>query len=337
MKRVVILLVTMVSILVGIAIYWNMARGRSSVGKSIEVLTYGSFMNSWGPGPELAKRFEEKYQIAVSFQDGGDGALLLERLKIRKADVVVGLDQFSVEEAAKQFKWERLQGTTARFARDEFYAFDWAPMAFIYRDKEIVPPESMDDLLSSRFRGQIALQDPRISSPGQQFLFWVFAQKGFPMGEKGDGARGFLTQLAPNIQSISSSWSQAYGLFQSGHAKLVMSYLTSPLYHLIEEGKSEYRASVFKEGHPIQVEFAGVPAGSLQKEAALLFLSFLLEPESQSIIMKKNYMLPVVDSVKKGTEFDKIPELKLIEGSINLRLGDRKHEMLEIWKRIDGF
>ena len=41
--------------------------------------------------------------------------------------------------------------------------------------------------------------------------------------------------LADNIVTVTPGWSEAYGLFLEGEADMVLSYTTSPAYHLIAE------------------------------------------------------------------------------------------------------
>jgi thiamine transport system substrate-binding protein len=57
-------------------------------------------------------------------------------------------------------------------------------------------------------------------------------------------------------------WSEAYGLFLEGEADMVLSYTTSPAYHLIAEEDPTQGRRPFAEGHYMQIEVAG-HAGSL--------------------------------------------------------------------------
>jgi len=93
---------------------------------------------------------------------------------------------------------------------------------------------------------------------------------------------------------VSKSWDEAYGLFLKGEAPLVLSYTTSPAYHVIAEKKENYAAAEFAEGHYLQVEIAGRLAGSKQPELAQRFLAFVASPEFQAIIPTTNWMYPVL-------------------------------------------
>ncbi|MCX7979163.1 MAG: thiamine ABC transporter substrate-binding protein, partial [Bdellovibrionaceae bacterium] len=224
------------------------------------------------------------------------------------ADVVVGLDQYDISRATAELEWHEISVNGVEFdpaVRDFanmkfFVPYDWGPLAFMMRKGSLVEPASLDDLLKPEYRGQIALQDPRTSSPGLQFLNWVMRVKGPIDGEK------FLRSLLGSVHSISPSWSTSIGLYNQKKASIVFTYATSPLYYLIEENSRDHTALRFTEPHPVQIELVGIPKFCRECDLAESFVTFLLSPEGQSIIMKKNYMLPVVPSVRAGTSFQDI-------------------------------
>src|SRR3954465_12150014 len=74
----------------------------------VEVLATASFINTWGPGPEIAKRFEARTGIHVVYHDGEDAGLLLKKLKLFPSDVVLGLDQFMLSDALHAGNWKVL-------------------------------------------------------------------------------------------------------------------------------------------------------------------------------------------------------------------------------------
>lgn len=305
----------------------------------LRILSYSGFVNSWGPGPEIARRFQEETGIEVELHDGGDAGLLLKKLELFPADLVIGLDQAILAEAAETRAWRGLserflanivddvRPMAVRWLEEGFIPFDWAPMAFVYRQGEIEPPQSLQDLLHERFRGTIALQDPRTSTPGLQFLLWVLSEMGIDEGFK------FLEKLKPNVQSVSSGWSGAYGLFTKKQSKLVFSYLTSPLYHLLEENDSSYQAAVFKSGHPVQIEFVGIPENCVECVRAEMFIDFLLEPEIQTLIMKKNFMFPAIHREAEG-EFARLPSVQVMSFEKQAELMKQKDELFTRWQSL---
>jgi len=306
----------------------------------VRVLTYSGFLAAWGPGPELAKLFAAKTGLKVEFRDGGDAGLLLKKLELFPSDVVVGLDQLSLPEAGKTVKWRQLPtdvaiGVASGLAPSEiiaganqFVAVDWAPLAFIYRTGELEPPKSLAELADPRLKGRIALMDPRTSTPGLQFYFWVLDEMGVDEGLK------FLGRLKENVHSVSGSWSQAYGLFTKKQAGLAFSYLTSPVYHHVQEKDTSYQGAVFPEGQPVQIEYAAIPEKCGSCDAAEKFVRFLLEPEAQKIIMTKNVMLPARSEVVEGTEFKNIPAFKIRPWKSLPALLEQREALFTRWQEL---
>jgi thiamine transport system substrate-binding protein len=301
--------------------------------KVLRVLAYSAFVNDWGPGPAIAKAFEKEYGLKVEYDDAGDAGLILKKINLVPADVVVGLDQLILSQARVVKKWrslfEQLPVEIEPSARHaDFLPFDWAPMSFIYRTGEVAPPTSLLDLLDSRFTKAITLEDPRTSTPGLQFLFWVLDEMGVEPGFE------FLARLKPNIYAVADSWSAAYGMFTRKQAKLSFSYLTSPVYHWTEEKNRDYAPAVFSQGHAVQIEYAGVPDTCYDCVGARLFALFLLRPEIQKIIMEKNYMFPMISGVTKDTAFETLPRIQVRKAQNLEPLLQQRDELLERWRRL---
>ena len=110
----------------------------------------------------------------------------------------------------------------------------------------------------------------------------------------GDKAGQFWTDLADNIVTVTPGWSEAYGLFLKGEADMVLSYTTSPAYHLITEGDDSKAAAAFSEGHMLQVEVAAKLAATDQSELAEAFLAYLVGDAAQAAIPTTNWMYPAV-------------------------------------------
>lgn len=298
-------------------------------GKRMKILAYSSFMGSTGPGLRLVEDFKKLCHCDVEVSNAGDAGLLLERLQLARKDqydLVIGFDQFTVNEAKKKMKWRVRRGGPLSWVEaikthvsPEFSPYDWSPMTFIYRKDEIEPPKSLDDLENEEYRGKIAIQDPRSSTAGLEFVQWVATVKGA-------SASTFLEKLKPNIQSVSPSWSFSYGLFKKGLAKLVFSYLSSLVYHWEIENDRRYQAATFTEGHPYQVEFAAIPEACTECELAQDFLAMMLSKEGQSQLSRKNFMFPTIQDVETFAAFSELPKLKLIETPVE--------KDLEVWSRV---
>lgn len=96
---------------------------------------------------------------------------------------------------------------------------------------------------------------------------------------------------------------------------MVLSYTTSPAYHLIAEEDPSKAAAAFDEGHYMQVEVAAKLAGTDQPELADQFLAFMLSDTFQGIIPTTNWMYPAVTpegGLPEGFETLVTPEKSLL-------------------------
>lgn len=271
----------------------------------LTVLTYDSFTSEWGPGPAIEKGFEATCGCDVQFLTAGDGAALLARVKLEgrdsKADLVVGLDTNLTADATATglFAPVAAQPNTlpVPFADPNFLPFDWGYFAFVYdKTKVAKPPASFEELAASDLK--IVIEDPRSSTPGLGLVLWVKAVYG-------DKAPEIWQGLADNIVTVTPGWSEAYGMFTEGQADMVLSYTTSPAYHLIAENDDSKAAAAFAEGHYMQVEVAGKLATSPQPALADAFLAYLTSDAAQNTLITTNWMYPAktpAEGLPKGFE-----------------------------------
>ena len=259
----------------------------------LNVLTYDSFATEWGPGPAVEKAFEATCACDLRFVTAGDGAALLARIRLEgaasDADVVLGLDTNLTTAASASGLFAPHGQSIANdlpvdFADPLFLPFDWGYFAFVYdKTKLATPPTSFEDLAASDIT--ILIQDPRASTPGLGLVMWVKAAYGDRSGE-------VWAALADNIVTVTPGWSEAYGLFLEGEADMVLSYTTSPAYHLIAESDDSKAAAAFDEGHYLQIEVAGKLLSSDQPALADRFLAFMGSEAFQSHIPETNWMYP---------------------------------------------
>ena len=259
----------------------------------LKVLTYDSFAAEWGPGPAIEAGFEASCACDLQFVTAGDGAAVLARLKLEAgasdADVVLGLDTSLTENASKTNLFAPHGLTLAHdlpvpFTDPLFVPFDWGWFAFVYDNTKLAtPPKSFRDLAASDLR--IVIEDPRSSTPGLGLVMWVKAVYG-------PESAALWRDLSDNIVTVTPSWDQAYGLFLKGEADMVLSYTTSPAYHLIAEQDATKSAALFDEGHYMQVEVAGMLAASPHPDLARAFLTYLASDAAQAILPTTNWMYP---------------------------------------------
>jgi thiamine transport system substrate-binding protein len=293
------------------------ASGASAQMPTLTIYTYDSFVSDWGPGPVVAEAFEAQCECRVNFVGTGDGAELLARIQLEgarsEADIVLGLDTNLTARAAETglFAPHGIEGVAfdMPLAWDDalFLPYDWGYFAFVYDTGRLPePPGSFEELIASDV--SILIQDPRSSTPGLGLMMWVKAAYGERAPEIWEG-------LADRIVTVTRGWSEAYGLFLDGEADMVLSYTTSPAYHLIAEGDDSKAAAPFAEGHYMQVEVAGVLENAPQPELARQFMEFMLTDGFQAAIPTTNWMYPAVtpsEGLPEGFETLIEPERALL-------------------------
>lgn len=281
--------------------------------QELVVYTYDSFVSEWGPGPKVIPKFEQQYGAKVNLVSVGDAGQVLNRAILEKdrpqADIVVGIDNNLLarareEEILQAYRSPNLQRVPPELRFDETDSvtpFDYGWFAFVYDSQALAdPPGSLEELADPRFRGKVLLEDPRTSSPGLGFLLWTITVYG-------DRYLEYWERLRPNILTITEGWDTAYGMFTSGEAPLVLSYTTSPAYHVEFEGTTRYRAALFQEGHYLQVEGMGILKGAPHPDLARRFIDFVLTEQFQAEIPLTNWMYPVDPTVKLPDSFAHAP------------------------------
>jgi thiamine transport system substrate-binding protein len=263
----------------------------------LTIYTYDSFASEWGPGPAIEKAFESECACDVNFVALDSSIGILGRVQLEgptsKADIVLGLDTNLMETARNTglFKPHDVDvaGRAAlpvAFADDYFVPFDWGYFAFVYNSETMAtPPASLQALVDAPDDVRIVIQDPRTSTPGLGLLLWV-------RSVYGEDAAKAWAGLAPKIVTVTKGWWDAYSMFLDGEADMVLSYSTSPAYHIVAESTDKYRAAAFDEGHYLQVEVAAMLKNAPQPTLARQFMNFILEPEFQSVIPTTNWMYP---------------------------------------------
>lgn len=296
--------------------------------KQVIIYAYDSFSGEWGPGPEIARLFKEKTGMEVIFADCEDGGQVLSKAILEKkdpyADVVIGIDNNLWKQAYDEGILDSFVPSNANEVKAELWAklnplenivtdadvksskatltpFDFSPFAFIFNTKSgIEAPKCLEDLTKDIYEKKIILMDPRTSTPGLGFETWVKTVYG-------DRADDYMKRLEPSILTMTPGWSAGYGMFTDGEAPLVISYTTSPAYHIEYGEGDQFQALIFDDGHIMQVEGAGIVKGAKNKKGAQAFIEFLISPEAQNVIPLTQWMFPVNSTIALPKSYDYAP------------------------------
>ena len=268
----------------------------ASAQEKLTIYTYDSFTPEWGPGPAVKEAFEAECGCELDFVAVADGVALLNRLKLEgantQADIVLGLDTNLTHEAKETglfaphgISLEKID-VPGGWDDEIFVPYDYGYFAFVYDTEALeTPPASLKELVEGDPEEKIVIQDPRTSTPGLGLLLWVKAVYG-------DEAAEAWEKLRARVLTVTPGWSEAYGLFTSGEAPMVLSYTTSPAYHEIAEDSTRYKAASFVEGHYIQVEVAAATVKGADNPLTARFLEFMTGPGFQNVIPETNWMFP---------------------------------------------
>ena len=270
---------------------------------TLTIYTYDAFSASWGPAPKIKEAFEKEHNCNVKFVGMSSSIGALRKIQLEgkntKADILLGLDTNIAQAANKTGLFEKHDLNTSTlelpiaYTDENFVPYDYSYLAFVYdSDKLKNPPLSFEQLTAMPKDFKIIIQDPRSSTPGLSLLLWVkeiYKEK----------AEEYWKRLSPHILTITKGWSEAYGLFLKGEADMVLSYTTSPAYHIIDENRTNFKTAHFKEGHYGQIEVAAILKSSKNKDLAKKFLHFMHSETFADIIPTANWAYPVVKT-KQG-------------------------------------
>lgn len=273
---------------------------------TVQLLTHDSFALS----EEVIESFEETSGIQLELVSGGDagsmvaGAILAAGAPT--ADVIFGVDNTLVTRTVDAGVFEPYTSINADALHPELAEqtfgglvtpIDFGDVCINIDDtwfeaEGIEPPSTLDDLVDPTYRGLLVTEDPGTSSPGLAFLLATVSRYE-------DQWPQYWQQLVDNDVAIAGSWSDAYyGTFTfggGGDRPIVVSYATSPPAEIVyAEGEPPEKpsTSVMTDGCYRQIEYAGILAGSDQREASQQVIDWLLSPEVQADIPLNMFVYP---------------------------------------------
>ena len=291
------------------------------------------FASEWGPGPAIEAEFEKTCGCDLQFSAGD----LLPRIMLEgsstDADIVIGLNTDVTKKAHETGLFAEHGQNNAdlklpiEWTDATFLPFDWAYVSFVYNaDKMSTMPSSFEDLVNLPAEHKIVIQDPRSSISGLALVLWVKAVYG-------DKAANYWTRLSPNILTVTSGWSEAYGLFTEGEADVVLSFNTSPGYHIAAEEDETKKAAIFEEGHYPYFELVAKVSSTDVPDVADAFMDFVMSSKFQSIIPFTNWSYPAAQSSDEWPEvFANLPAPAKTVYFNEQQAADLRNSAVEEWR-----
>ncbi len=307
--------------------------------KHLTVYTYSSF-----PMPliELVQNhFQKTLGVKVEFKSFSDSGPLFNQLIQEKqnpvADFVIGLDSNYLVKAVKYDLFRSYHPKAAAQINREFLfdqhflltPFDYGYIVFNYdREKLGRVPHTHKDLLDPYYKGKIIIENPQTSSPGQVFLLTTVAL----YGEK--GYLNYWRALKKNILTIAPGWDEAYGIYTNGEAPIVLSYGTSPVYHLLHDHTERYQPLVLDDAAYAQIEAMGIVKGSRNRKLAEALEEYVLDPEFQSLIPENQYMYPVRRDIGLPDSFRIAAHVKKLLNLPSEKVAKNLDVWLNQWEKV---
>jgi thiamine transport system substrate-binding protein len=293
---------------------WVGCTSKKAQGPGVQILTYSSLGSKGGFIDSIKEDFKLKTGCELRVETTLGAAQVLSYLEEEKQrariDWVMGIDELLFERARGQLylvsdsKKQDYIDVIAPHAQPGFYPLDYGALSMIYRKADFRGkklPQSLLDLMKPEFKKKFIVQDPRASSPGM--IFFMFTDSILK-----------ISDLRKQWMTLAPSWDSSYKMFLAKDAPMVWSYLTSLAYHASKDELDQYDYIDFKEGLPLQVEgmalvnkvgdpFKGNPCNEK-------FLNYVYQPEVQSILVSKQWMMPVMKNVALPKLFSAVPEVK---------------------------
>lgn len=300
---------------------------------TLTIYAYDTFCGDWGSGKDVIPSFEKETGIKVNLVSCGATGEMINRIKMEGEnspfDVVIGLTDDNYKTLSPylaRYDSPSLKDVDPRLIFDSEHRvlpFDWGAFAFVYdSESDIKKPEHLSDLTKDEYKDKFILIDPRTSSVGLGLLMWT-------KNLYEDEYKSWWKKAEENALTLASGWSSAYGLFTEGEAPMVISYTTSPVYHVLNENTTRYKALIFPEGHEITIEGIGINKNSKNSENAKAFVDYALSRGQESIAINAS-MYPAIGNTTLPNAYKEapIPEVFLRTPDLD------KEELLKEWSEI---
>ena len=276
--------------------------------RTLTVMTHDSFAAS----EAVIAQFEQAHNADVQFIKASDAGSALNQAILSKAnplaDVFFGVDNSFLSRALDAGIFEAyaapaLANIPADLQLDpdqRLLPVDFGYVCLNYdksyfAEKNLPPPQTLEDLARPEYRGLLVVENPATSSPGLAFLIGSVAY----FGE--DRYLDWWRDLRANDVLVTDGWEDAYynqfsGSSGQGPRPLVVSYATSPAAEVyFSEGKLSVppTGNILPEGACFrQVEFVGILRGAAQPELARQWVDFMLSPAFQEDIPLQMFVYP---------------------------------------------
>jgi thiamine transport system substrate-binding protein len=285
--------------------------------RTLTVMTHSSFAAS----ESAIAAFEAQYNAKLVFLKAGDAGTALNKAILSKgnplADVFYGIDNTFLSRALDEGIFEpyaspRLAEIPAEFKLDpqnRALPVDYGDVCLNYDrtyfdERQLTPPQTLEDLLKPEYRGLLVVEDAATSSPGLAFLLTTIVHFGDP------GYLTFWQGLVENEVKVVSDWNSAYytEFTRSGGTRpLVVSYNSSPAFEVLYADtpvSTPPTAAIVGPGTCYrQIEFVGILQGTPNRDLAAAWVDYMLGATFQEDLPLQMWVFPVLPTAKLDEVF----------------------------------
>ena len=292
--------------------------------QTITVLTHDSF----AIGEDVIKAFEADNNAKVVFLQSGDAGAVLNQAILTKdaplADILFGVDNTFLSRALDADIFETYQSPMLTEIADEFkldlsnraLPVDYGDVCINYdknyfAEKDLVVPQSFEDLAKPEYKDLLVVEDPATSSPGLAFLLATRAHFG-------DDYLTYWKSLKANGAVVVDGWETAYYTnFSASSGKgpqpMVVSYASSPAAEVFfaspPPAESPTASIVAKDMCFRQIEFVGILKNTQNKLLAQKFVDFMLSQKFQEDMPLNMFVYPTNKNAKLPDVFVKFAQI----------------------------
>jgi thiamine transport system substrate-binding protein len=289
--------------------------------RSVTLVAYDSFPESDTSLNDALNQFTDETGIDVNLLIAGDTGTMLAKASLTagnpEGDVMWGIDNTFLSRAINDDIFEAYVASNADVLPDELTVLapngEATPVDFgdvcvnydiaWFGDRELAPPNTMQDLTDPAYKDQFVVQNPATSSPGLAFLLATIDEFG------ADGWQDYWTALKDNGVEVVDSWTQAYyerfSWAGGGPKPLVVSYGSSPPAEVVfaDPPREDAPTGVVATTCFRQVEFAGVLRGTAAPAEARELIDFLIDNQFQSELALNLFVYPANVNTELPQEF----------------------------------
>jgi thiamine transport system substrate-binding protein len=317
--------------------------------ETLTVMTHDSFAVS----EEVITSFEKAHNIRVQFLASGDTGTALNKAILAKdnplADVFYGVDNTFLSRALTEDIFAAYQSPLLNEIPDQFELDSQhraLPVDFgdvcpnydigFFEEKNLEPPEFLEDFTAPEYRGMLVVENPATSSPGLAFLLATIGH----FGE--DGYLDYWRRLVENDVLVVNDWETAYYTEftrSGGTHPIVISYGSSPPFEVMyasEPLDEPPTAAIVSDDTCFrQIEFVGILKGTENRDLAEKWVDFMLSPEFQEDVPLQMFVFPVNEKAELDEVFVKY--LQMPENPTYLRpeiLAENREKWIDAWTEV---